>query len=94
MTTRAFKPLNIFLLFLIILMQFALWFGDKNVFDLYRLHQSDQHVAQLNQRLFARNQQLLAEVIDLKQGGETLETIARSELGLIKEGETFYQIIE
>lgn len=41
-----------------------------------------------------RNQRLVAEVIDLKEGGETVETIARSELGLIKKGETFYQIIE
>ena len=45
-------------------------------------------------RLANRNQRLIAEVNDLKEGGETVETIARSELGLIKEGETFYQIIE
>jgi cell division protein FtsB len=36
----------------------------------------------------------VAVVIDLKTGGETVETIARSELGLIKEGEIFYQIVE
>jgi cell division protein FtsB len=33
-------------------------------------------------------------VVDLKSGGETVETIARTDLGLIKAGETFYQIIE
>ena len=41
-----------------------------------------------------RNHKLLAEVIDLKQGGETVETLARYNLGLIKPDETFYQIID
>ena len=74
--------------------QYALWFGDKNMFDLYRLQNSAELIVLENETLAQRNQRLVAEVIDLKTGGETIETIARSELGYIKQGETFYQIIE
>ena len=88
------KPLNFLLLSLFVAIQYALWFGDKNVFDLYRLQQATEKTRLQNLELASRNQRLVAEVIDLKKGGETIETIARSELGLIKEGETFYQIIE
>ena len=47
-----------------------------------------------NQKLQARNEQLKAEVADLKQGLEAIEERARTELGMIKEGETFYQLVE
>ncbi len=79
---------------LLVATQYALWFGDKNAFDLYRLNQTTALQVEENQRLIQRNQELVAQVIDLKQGGETIETIARSHFGLIKEGETFYQVIE
>ncbi len=46
-----------------------------------------------NQRLVARNQQLAAEVRNLKQGFEALEERARSELGLIRGNETYYQVV-
>ncbi len=88
------KPLNFLLLAMFAGTQYALWFGDKNMFDLYRLKNSAEQTRVENEALGQRNQRLVAEVIDLKNGGETLETIARSELGLIKKGETFYQIIE
>ncbi|MBX2837756.1 MAG: septum formation initiator family protein [Gammaproteobacteria bacterium] len=75
-------------------LQFALWAGDKNFIDLYRLGNAVEQHSIDNVALSMRNQKLLAEVIDLKQGGETIETLARSELGLIKAEETFYQIID
>ncbi len=75
------------------MLQFALWAGDKNLFDLYHLNntieQTDQDITQLTQR----NDKFLAEVLDLKNGGQAVETIARQELGFIKQGETFYQVI-
>jgi len=82
------------LLGLLISTQYALWVGDKNVPDLYHLKEAVNETREENQGLHLRNQKLLAEVIDLKQGGETIETLARSELGLIKPEETFYQIIQ
>ena len=88
------QPVNLLLLGLLAGTQYALWFGDKNVFDLYQLEQTAEQTRQQNQDHAERNQRLLSEVVDLKSGGETVETIARTDLGLIKGGETFYQIIE
>ncbi len=88
------KLLQILLMALFAGTQYALWFGDKNVFDLYRLKEVTAQTRLNNAELEQRTQRLIAEVIDLKESGETLETIARSELGLIKEGEIFYQVIE
>ena len=47
-----------------------------------------------NERLLERNRILEAEVLELKQGMETVEERARQELGMVKEGETLYQLIE
>lgn len=41
-----------------------------------------------------RNEALYAEVLDLRKGQEAIEERARDELGMIKEGETFFQVIE
>lgn len=79
---------------LFLAVQYALWFGDKNVFDLYRLKQATELTQRENTALQQRNDKLVAEVIDLKEGGETVETLARSQFGLIKKDETFYQIVE
>jgi len=88
------KTIPIVLITISLLLQYALWIGDKNFIDLQRLESAVTDTEINNAKLHQRNQKLLAEVIDLKQGGETIETLARSELGLIKSGETFYQIIE
>ena len=56
-----------------------------------------KHVAEQkaeNAKLKARNDALSAEVQDLKEGRDAIEGRARSELGLIKPGETFYQVVE
>ena len=87
-------PVNLLLLGLLAGTQYALWFGDKNVFDLYQLKRTAEQTRQQNLAHAERNRHLLSEVVDLKGGGETVETIARTDLGLIKDGETFYQIIE
>jgi len=88
------QPINLLLLTILLSLQYALWLGDKNVFDLNLLKKTVESVKLENKNLSQRNDKLLSEVIDLKEGGETVETLARSQLGMIKEGETFYQIIE
>lgn len=88
------KSVVILLIGLFLALHYALWVGDKNMFDLYHLTQTTERTQQENIALQQRNDKLVAEVNDLKEGGETVETVARSQFGLIKKDETFYQIIE
>jgi len=75
-------------------LQLSLWFGDSSLPDAWRLKKSIVEQREQNQHLTIRNQTLKAEVLDLKEGDDAIEERARSELGMIKKGEKFYQIIE
>jgi len=81
------------LLALLVLLQGALWLGDGGVPKVRQLRNAVSELEQENQQLLLRNQALQAEVKDLREGLEAVEERARSELGLIKEGETFYQVV-
>lgn len=82
------------LVVLFILLQFKLWFGDGSMKGVWRLEEAIAAQAAENKTIKERNQALAAEVSDLKQGLEAIEERARNELGMIKEGETFYQVVE
>ena len=82
------------LLVLFVLLQYKLWVGDGSLAEVWDLYQQGELQKQENQRLQERNQALEAEVQDLKQGLDSIEERAREELGMIKDNETFYQIIE
>lgn len=82
------------LLILLIGLQLKLWTGSGGVRDVEQLRQTVAQTKRENEVLKARNDALAAEVRDLKEGQAAIEERARSELGLIKPGETFYQIVE
>jgi cell division protein FtsB len=83
------------LLILIILgLQFRLWTGPGSLAEITRLDESISNQNTENTALEYRNEALLTEVEALKAGTEAVEEIAREELGLIKEGETFYMIVD
>jgi cell division protein FtsB len=82
------------LVVLFVLLQYKLWVGDGSLAEVWDLYQQSELQKQENQRLHERNQALEAEVQDLKQGLDSIEERAREELGMIKDSETFYQIIE
>ena len=82
------------LVVLLVLLQYRLWVGDGSFAEVWDLYQQVEMQREENQQLHERNQALEAEVQDLKQGLGAIEERAREELGMIKEGETFYQIIE
>jgi cell division protein FtsB len=82
------------LVILLALLQYKLWFGDGSMADVWDLYRQVETQKAENQQLRERNQALEAEVEDLKQGLEAIEERAREELGMIREDETFYQIIE
>ncbi|MDH3281654.1 MAG: cell division protein FtsB [Gammaproteobacteria bacterium] len=82
------------LLVLLVVLQYRFWLGEHGWVKLKDVRQLVGLQKQENEGLRARNERLHAEVIDLKKGTDALEERARSNLGLVKEGETFYQVIE
>ncbi len=75
-------------------LQYPLWLGDGGVLALWKLKQEITVQKMENAGLKERNLALEAEVRDLKEGYEALEERARAELGMVRRGETLYQIIE
>ncbi|MGD2111935.1 MAG: cell division protein FtsB [Gammaproteobacteria bacterium] len=88
------KKVVIVLLFLLVYLQYRLWFGDGSLQEVWQLHREVEAQREENLRLRERNDALDAEVLDLQQGLDAIEERAREDLGMIKEGETFYQIVE
>ncbi len=88
------KPIMILLTILLLLLQYRLWFSHDGLPSVLHLHRAVEVQRQDNAILEERNQVLTAEVQDLKSGLDALEERARSELGMIKSGETFFQILE
>ena len=82
------------LLAILVLLQYPLWFGNGGVIAVWRLDREITAQEQENARLKDRNQALEADVNDLKQGLAAIEERARTELGMVKKGEVFYQVIE
>jgi len=82
------------LLVLFLWLQYRLWVGEGSLAEVHNLKREIEIQQQEVDALKRRNQVLEAEVRDLKRGTEALEERARSELGMIREGEVFYQIVE
>jgi cell division protein FtsB len=85
--------ITILLLILLVFLQYRLWIGNGSLTEVHHLEQVKQAHILENELMMERNQSLAAEVLDLKQGLNAIEERARSEMGMIKEDETFYQII-
>lgn len=82
------------LLLLLLLLQYQLWFGVGSVPSAMRLKSQAETQTAENAGLAKRNAALAAEVGDLKQGQAAIEERARAELGMVKKGESFYQIVQ
>lgn len=82
------------LLIILLSLQFRLWFGDANIMNILSLKKQIGEQLQENEHLQLRNRQLEAEVTDLKKGLSAIEERARSDQGMVREGETFYQLVE
>ncbi len=81
------------LLMLLVFLQYRLWIGNGSLTEVHHLEQVKQEHVLENEQMIERNQSLAAEVLDLKKGLDAIEERARSEMGMIKEDETFYQVI-
>jgi|SRR5579872_6331918 len=77
----------------VVVLQYRIWLSDAGVRELDRLEAAVATQRNENTQLTERNRQLGAEVRDLKNGMAALEERARSDLGMIASGETFYQVV-
>jgi cell division protein FtsB len=84
--------LMIVLAVVFVLLQARLWLSNGGLREVWRLETEVARRVEDNGRLAARNSALEAEVRDLKQGLAAAEERARTDLGMIHSGETFYQI--
>jgi cell division protein FtsB len=75
-------------------MQVRLWFSDIGVFARHELRDRLAEQTRRNAELEERNRRLALQIAALKSGPAGVETRARSELGMIKDGETFYIVVD
>jgi cell division protein FtsB len=79
---------------LVVLIQYPLWLGKGGWLRVWEVDQQIQAQRVTNEKLRARNAALDAEVRDLKQGVEAIEERARSELGMVRQDEVFFQVLD
>lgn len=88
------KLIVVILVVLFIWLQYKLWLGDGGIPEVLEMEREIDAVQVEVNRLEERNKALNAEVLDLKKGIEAIEERARSEMGMIKKDEMYYQVID
>ena len=88
------RLLSIVLAALIALLQYPLWLGKGGWLRVWEIDRQVKAQKDGNDRLRVRNDALDVEVRDLKQGYDAIEERARYELGMIRQDEIFFQIME
>ena len=88
------KWLTLALTLLVVLVQYPLWLGKGGWLRAWEIDRQISAQRDVNARLKVRNGALDAEVRDLKQGTEAIEERARSELGMIRHDEIFFQVLD
>jgi cell division protein FtsB len=88
------KIIVLIIILLTLQLQYRLWLGDGSINEISTYQtRLDELKIQVEEKKH-RNAMLYAEVLDLRKGQEAVEERARDELGMIKAGETFIQVIE
>lgn len=86
--------LTLILALLILALQYPLWLGKGSWLKVWEVDQALKKQLAENERLRSRNASLEAEVKDLKTGYEAIEERARSELGMVRQDEIFFQVMD
>jgi cell division protein FtsB len=86
--------LIIVLVSLVLILQYKLWFQDGGIKQAAKLQLAINDQTKVNTELALQNTQLRAEVKDLKHGQEAIEERARNELGMVKQNETYVQVVQ
>jgi cell division protein FtsB len=88
------KALTLIFVILIALLQYPLWLGKGSWLRVWDLNSKIAKQEEKNNSLKIRNDALDAEVRDLKSGSSAIEERARTELGMVKQDEVFYQVLQ
>ena len=88
------RALTIFFAALIVLLQYPLWLGKGGWLRVWEVDRQVRAQKDGNAKLRARNDALDAEVRDLKQGYDAIEERARYELGMVRQDEIFFHVME
>jgi cell division protein FtsB len=86
------KPLTWTLALLFLLLQYEIWLAPGGVSSLLRVRRQLAAETVINQQWQQRNQVLIGEIHDLKNGDQAIEDHARTDLGMIKPNEILYQL--
>jgi cell division protein FtsB len=81
------------LIVLLLGVQYRLWFAEGSLAERTRLEGQLESQKRANRELRERNAVLEREVLELQTGNSTVEQRAREQLGLVRKGETFFQIV-
>jgi cell division protein FtsB len=87
------RLLIVALIVVFLVLQYRLWFGDGSLSEVVQLSAELEAQKKKIKLLEERNRKLEAQVLDLQNGFDAYEEKARNDLGMIKKGETFYQIV-
>ena len=88
------RAIVIFLILALVALQYKLWIGEGSIAQWVQLDQKRVHQEEANKALMARNKAIEADIAELKSGDQALEEEARNELGMIREGEVYYQFTD
>lgn len=88
------RALLLVLLGLLVLLQYQLWLGDGGISERRSLESQVASDSKENRSLRQRNEALADRVIELQEGDEMLEAVAREDLGLVREGEEFILFVD
>ena len=88
------RILSIVLVGLIVVLQYPLWLGKGGWLRVWEIDRQVTAQKDANAKLRVRNDALDAEVHDLKQGYDAIEERARYELGMVKQDEIFFQVMD
>ena len=81
------------LVILLLILQYQMWFSRSGIVPTIHLKHAVAQQTKENQKLIKRNEQLLKNIQALKHSHDSVKTLAREELGMVKKGEVYYQFV-
>jgi len=88
------RILIVVLLGIFIFLQYNIWFSKNGLIRTRTLRKEVASKEAANAKLHQRNQKLITQVQDLKHSKKAIETLAREQVGMVKQGEKYYQIVD